>query len=166
MYINEYSLPGFLRIICIAAIISLMTISVSRAQEHQTQDVIQPIPDTTFIQPEELAELLRSEKNTQLLILQVGVQSLYDRGHIPGSEYTGSASDSIGMKKLRKRVKELPRDKFIVIYCGCCPLKDCPNIKPAYRELKSLGFNNTKMLYLPDNFNIDWIAKNYPVSEK
>jgi len=119
--------------------------------------------DAKLIQPAELVELLKSKKEAQPLILQVGVLALYNQGHIPGSEYAGPASDPTGLQKLRQRVKELAKDKFIVFYCGCCPWKDCPNIKPAQQELKALGFNNTKLLYLPSNFKIDWVAKGYPV---
>ena len=123
--------------------------------------------DTLLIQPADLVELLKSEKNKWPLILQIGVQALFNKGHIPGAEYVGSASDPNGLQNLLNRLRELPKDKFIVFYCGCCPLKDCPNIKPAIQELKTQGFSNAKEVYLPKNFEIDWVAKGYPVeSEK
>ena len=41
-------------------------------------------------------------------------------GHIPDSEYIGPASSESGLHNSQD-VAPLPRDKFIVIYCGCCP---------------------------------------------
>jgi len=42
-------------------------------------------------------------------------------------------------------------------------MKDCPNIRPAYRTLKSMGFERLMVLNLPSNFHTDWVAKGYPV---
>jgi hypothetical protein len=123
----------------------------------------QSLDDAQLIQPDDFVELLKSNKEDQPLILQVGVLALYNQGHIPGSEYVGPASDSNGLQKLRERAKNLPKDKFIVFYCGCCPWNDCPNSKPAFQELKALGFSNAKLLYVPSSFKRDWVAKGYPV---
>ena len=71
---------------------------------------------------------------------------LYTQAHIPGSEYIGPASSESGLQQLHKRVEPLPRDKFIVIYCGCCPWSHCPNVKPAHDALRALGFTNVKVL--------------------
>jgi hypothetical protein len=67
------------------------------------------------------------------------------------------------VEKLRKRVESLPRGKFIVLYCGCCPWTHCPTVKPAYLALHNMGFRKLKVLYISDNFGRDWIYKGYPV---
>lgn len=117
-----------------------------------------------LIQPAELAAILRSPKPGKPVVLQVGFRVLYEQAHIPGAEYVGAASKADGLSQLRARVKTLPKDAFIVLYCGCCPWAKCPNIKPAYAALKALGFSNVKRLRIPQNFGADWVAKGYPVA--
>lgn len=118
------------------------------------------IPGSQLISPEELVKILNSTKEKPLII-QVGSHVLYTQAHIPGSEYIGPASTDSGIQQLRKRVESLPRAKFIVIYCGCCPWNHCPNVKPAADALQSLGFTNVKVLYIPGNFGSDWVDKGY-----
>ena len=115
------------------------------------------------LQPEELVKLLQSPKAAQPLILNVGPHMLYSQAHIPGAEYIGPGSSAEGIDLLRTRVKALPHSTFIVLYCGCCPWDRCPNVRPAYKELKTLGFTNVKLLYIADNFGDDWAYKGYPV---
>jgi hypothetical protein len=76
----------------------------------------------------------------------------------------GPASKKKGIADLRSAVAGLPKNAAIVIYCGCCPMKDCPNVGPAFRTLKELGFNNIRVLSLPTNFQTDWALKGYPVA--
>lgn len=118
------------------------------------------IPGSQLISPEELIKILNSTKEKPLII-QVGSHVLYTQAHIPGSEYIGPASTDSGIQQLRKRVESLPRAKFILIYCGCCPWNHCPNVKPAADALRSLGFTNVKVLYIPGNFGSDWVDKGY-----
>jgi len=99
------------------------------------------------------------------LVIQVGFRVLYVQAHIPGSEYTGPASSAEGIRQLRKRVEALPRTQSIVLYCGCCPWDKCPNVNPAYNELRAMGFTNVRVLYIADNFGKDWVDKGYPVAK-
>ncbi|MGA9567029.1 MAG: rhodanese-like domain-containing protein [Candidatus Korobacteraceae bacterium] len=122
------------------------------------------IPNSQLITPEQLANSLQSDKQKPL-ILEVGPHSLYAQAHIPGSEYMGAGSTDEGKQKLRERVKSLPKNSAIVIYCGCCPWGHCPNIHPAYQLLHSLGYTNVKALYIADNFGTDWVNKGYPVAK-
>lgn len=121
------------------------------------------IPAKALLQPKELEQLLRSSGAEKPLILQVGSRVLYAEAHIPGSQYAGAAGDQAGLQALQDRVRALKRNSFLVIYCGCCPWNMCPNIRPAYRKLRALGFTNLKVLYLADNFGADWVDKGYPV---
>lgn len=118
-----------------------------------------------LIQPEALVKLLASPEGEKPLILQVGSHVLFSQAHIPASEYVGSASTDGGRQQLRKRVDSLPRGKFIVLYCGCCPWSHCPNIAPAYETLRSMGFTHVQLLYIADNFGTDWVDKGYPVAK-
>ena len=122
------------------------------------------IPASHLIQPEELVQILKS-KAAQPLMLQVGSHVLYQQAHIPGSEYVGAGSTDAGLAQLRDRVTKLPRNKAIVLYCGCCPWGHCPNVKPADDALRALGFTNVKVLYIANNFGTDWVNRGYPVAK-
>ncbi len=121
------------------------------------------IPATERINTAELVKMLQSSKAP--LMLQVGSHVLFAQAHIPGSEYVGAGSTPEGLAKLKARVQSLPRDRAIILYCGCCPWGHCPNIKPAFEQLRTLGFRNAKVLYLPMNFGVDWVNKGYPVAK-
>jgi rhodanese-related sulfurtransferase len=118
------------------------------------------IPQDRLIQPEELNRELESRSHAAL-VLQVGSRMLFDEGHIPGAEYAGPASRPEGLQVLRARVADLPRDRAVVIYCGCCPWDHCPNMGPAWALLQRMGFTHVRALYLADNFGADWVAKGY-----
>ncbi len=123
------------------------------------------IPRAQLVTPSELAKSLQSDNAKKPLLFGVGPHSLYAQAHIPGSEYMGANSSEAGKQQLRERVKTLPHNTPIVIYCGCCPWSHCPNVHPAYQELHSLGFTNVKVLYIADNFGTDWVDKGYPVAK-
>lgn len=122
------------------------------------------IPASQQITPEELVKMLQSSAQPKPLMIQVGSHVLYTQAHIPGSEYIGPASSESGLQQLRKRVASLPRTKFIVLYCGCCPWSHCPNVKPANGALRDMGFRNVKVLYISDNFGSNWVDKGYPTA--
>jgi hypothetical protein len=121
-----------------------------------------PPGSSQLLDPEDLVKLLQTPKTERPLIFSVGPSLIYMQAHIPGAEYIGSASSPQGMQALRTRVKALPKNTFIVLYCGCCPWSHCPNVRPAYNELNKLGFSNVKVLYIADNFGADWVDKGYP----
>jgi thiosulfate/3-mercaptopyruvate sulfurtransferase len=123
------------------------------------------IPAAKQIQPEELVKILQNPAGDKPLMIQVGSHVLYEQAHIPGSEYIGPASSEAGLQQLRERVKSLPKAKFIVLYCGCCPWDHCPNIKPAFDAVVAMGFTNVKVLYIADNFGTNWVDKGYPVAK-
>jgi len=123
------------------------------------------IATSHLINPDDLLKILQSPKSDKPLLIHVGSHVLYTQAHIPGSEYIGPASDSSALQRLRARVEPLPRNKFIVVYCGCCPWTHCPNMKPADDALRAMGFTNVKSLYLANNFGTDWVDKGYPVAK-
>ena len=122
------------------------------------------IPASRLINPEDLVKVLQMGKEKPL-ILQVGPHILFAQAHVVGSEYVGAASTEAGLHQLRKRVESVPRSKFIVLYCGCCPWNHCPNIKPADDALTAMGFTNVKVLYISDNFGTNWVDKGYPTAK-
>ncbi|HTZ95071.1 MAG TPA: rhodanese-like domain-containing protein [Terriglobales bacterium] len=123
------------------------------------------IPSSSLIQPNDLVKILHDSKRPKPLMIQVGSHVLYQQAHIPGSEYIGPASSESGLQQLRERVESLPRNQFIILYCGCCPWSHCPNVKPAYDTLHAMGFTNFKVLYIANNFGTDWVDKGYPMAK-
>jgi len=123
------------------------------------------VPESQWLKPEALLHLQRTNGVDKPLILQVGSHMLFAQAHIPGSEYAGPGSQPVGIQQLQNRVNALSRKKFIVLYCGCCPLNRCPKLGPAYAKLVEMGFTNVRVLYLPDNFGADWAEKGYPVEQ-
>jgi rhodanese-related sulfurtransferase len=102
-------------------------------------------------------------KAGKIILIQVGFHTMYKMGHIPGSQYAGAASNAEGLAALRKLVASLSRNQEIVIYCGCCPWDNCPNIRPAFQTLKEMGFSNLKVLDIPERLGDDWTAKGFPI---
>jgi hypothetical protein len=87
---------------------------------------------------------------------------LYRVAHIPGAVLHGPASSPGGLNSLTTWADTLPRASNVVIYCGCCPLAACPNLAPAYRALKGMGFTRVRVLLIQDNFKTDWVDRGYP----
>jgi thiosulfate/3-mercaptopyruvate sulfurtransferase len=121
------------------------------------------IPSQALLLPPELVRMLIG--SAKPLVLQIGSHVLYAEAHIPGSEYVGPAGTSAGNEALGAHVAGRNKGTLIILYCGCCPWGRCPNIRPAYRQLRSLGFTNVKVFYLADNFGRDWLDKGYPIAE-
>lgn len=116
------------------------------------------------IEPAALARQLKSAGNRPLLV-HVGFRSLYDQGHIPDSKYCGPAARPDGIQKLRNCLAGIPRNQEIVLYCGCCPWDECPNIRPAFEVLRKMGFKQVRVLDIPNNFGRDWEQKGYPTGK-
>lgn len=151
------------RILCTLVVTaSVLLIYAACNAQNSTKPQTSTSAQQELISPEELLKILQAPKGSKPLILNVGPKLLFTQAHIPGSEYIGAGSDPAGIQALRNRVKSLPKTKFIVIYCGCCPWSHCPNVQPAYNELRSLGFTKAKILYIPNNIGADWVYKGYP----
>jgi thiosulfate/3-mercaptopyruvate sulfurtransferase len=117
--------------------------------------------DSTLVEPRDVADEISAR--TRLAIIQVGPNVLYRSKHIPGAVFAGPASTPEGLRLLKDAAGKLPRDREIVIYCGCCPWDKCPNIKPAMEVLREQGFSHVRAIHLPSNFKADWIDRGYPV---
>ena len=124
-----------------------------------------PWQASQIVKPEDLAASLSKAKADKPLLLYVGPRFPYLGGHIAGSIFAGPASKPEGLEALKAEVKNLPRDKPIVLYCGCCPWKVCPNVRPGFRALQDLEFRNVRVLYLPTNLRQDWIDKGWPTQK-
>ena len=100
------------------------------------------------------------------LIIHVGFDVLYRAVHIADTPYAGPASKAEGIEALKRTVAGQPHDRDIVIYCGCCPMEKCPNVRPAFTALHDLGFTHVRVLSIPENLKTDWTDKGYPVDRR
>ena len=114
--------------------------------------------DADQIQPKDLADRL-AKGGTKPMILQVGFERNYRVKRIPGAIYAGPGNKPEGLDSLKRTVASTPKDREIVLYCGCCPWVNCPNMKPAFALLREAGFKNVKALVIETNFGKDWIEK-------
>ena len=142
----------------LTAVLAAAPAAVAQAQSTELSPA-----SADLIRPEELVKALQSVAKPT--VLNVGPRMIYVQAHIPGAEFIGPANKPEGLEKLRARAASLPRDSFVVIYCGCCPWEHCPNIRPAYRELKQMGFTRLKVLFIATSFGSDWVEKGYPTAK-
>ncbi len=123
------------------------------------------IPAAALMGADTLKDLLASSKKGALVVIHTGPPQLFKKGHIPGAIAVGQVADSAGATALIDTLTKLPKKQQIVLYCGCCPWKNCPNVHPAYNIAHEMGLTNVKVLDIPDNFRLDWEKKGYPVEK-
>ena len=148
------------------AILFACSIQVSAFQKgaatikNEDTAVVNPWTAEQVIQPAELAQKIIKDSTHQLLVLNIGpVDDIKDAVNI------GPVEKKKNLKALKKLLKQQPKDKEIVFYCGCCEMIICPNIKPAFYTLQKMGFTNFKILNIEQNLDQDWISKGYPMAE-
>lgn len=115
-----------------------------------------PWKEDQLMEPQTLAGLIDDHK--PINIYNIGVVQ-----NIKGAINVGAASDSANLVKLKAVLKNVPKNKQIVIYCGCCPMGKCPNIRPAFQMLSDMKFSTISVLDLHTNIKTDWIDKGYPI---
>ena len=120
-----------------------------------------PWTSADLLAPEKFAPVVAA-KGARAPVFYVGFNVLFRSKHIPGAVYAGPGSKPEGIALLRQSLKDVGRDREIVLYCGCCPIEKCPNLRPAFRAAREMGFKNVKVLMLPTRFGIDWVEKGYP----
>lgn len=114
-----------------------------------------------LIQTEALAATLKTSEDPPAIVC-IGFRWLFESARIPNAQLIGPASDNGALKGLQAELLKLGRNKSVVLYCGCCPWEHCPNVTPAAKLIETLGLKNAKILYMPQGFEKDWIAKGYP----
>jgi len=118
----------------------------------------EPWTPEQLMAPAELAAKINNNSNP--LVICVGPAGL-----IKGSIETGAAHESANLDKLKTLLSGQDRNMEVIIYCGCCPFKNCPNIRPAFNLLLSMHFTHPRLLDIPHNIRVDWIEHGYPLKE-
>lgn len=143
------------------ALVSLPVPAI-RGQEKKTAD---PWASSDLMPPAQLAKMLTDKYVSVPTVVFVGFRSLYAGGHVPNAPFHGTASTEQGLRELKEWAASLPRSTELVIYCGCCPMDKCPNLRPAYIALIGMGFKKVRVLVLPTSFAVDWADKGYPIQK-
>ncbi len=137
-------------ILSLTMLITLFCTAQSQAQEPWSASQLMP--------PKQLADRIQQAKTPMPLIVNIGPQAV-----IKGSVDVGPAGEKPNIKKLETLLSKEDKNREVVLYCGCCPFDRCPNIRPAFTQIKKMGFKNAKLLDIPKNIKTDWIDKDYPV---
>jgi thiosulfate/3-mercaptopyruvate sulfurtransferase len=124
-----------------------------------------PWPSADLLEAAALDKLLKSPDGASTPVFCVTFPVLYRQKHIRGAKFAGPGNKQEGLDALQQATSSLDKKAVIVLYCGCCPMSKCPNVRPAYQALKQQGFKNVRVLNLPTNFHTDWVAKGYAVEE-
>ena len=115
----------------------------------------------SLVEPAKLAKTLESTAKKPAVIC-VACPVLYRSKHITGAVFAGPGNKPEGIESLKKAVGGMPKDADIVLYCGCCPMERCPNVRPAHQALKDAGFTHVRVLRIETNMAADWYSKGYP----
>jgi thiosulfate/3-mercaptopyruvate sulfurtransferase len=150
---GTYRILALLVISCCAPVLLVLPLSFAET----TAD---PWNNGQTVQPADLVKELGDSKAAPTVVF-VGFKRLYTSGHIKGAQYRGTAANEDGLKELKTWAAFLPRSTSLIIYCGCCPMERCPNIRPAFTALRDLGFTKLRLLILPTSFAVDWAEKGY-----
>lgn len=124
-----------------------------------------PWQPAQLMTPQELVRELAHPNGKKPIIVCVGFQFLYEGAHIPGAVWEGPAREAAGVARLKQWAQSLPKDRPVIIYCGCCPFYRCPNVRPAFKALREVGLTHLRVLYVEQDFAKDWVEKGYPVQK-
>jgi thiosulfate/3-mercaptopyruvate sulfurtransferase len=148
------------------AVLALLASVRASSAPPQNSESLDPWTAQALFQPPDLAVRLNAPKETKPAIFYVGFPVLYRGAHIRDAVLAGPGSKADGLDLLTHAVGKLPRNREIVLYCGCCPFQKCPNIRPAYKAVAALGFSRVKVLVIETNLHTDWVMKGYPVARE
>jgi len=137
------------------AVLTIILMNLTGSLSGQTSD---PWTSKDLLEPDALAIMLGNQKESKPVIYNIGPLA-----NIKGAVTIGSTANKANLEKLSKALTNIPKDKMVVIYCGCCPFRNCPNIRPAFNLIKERGYKNLKLLNLKQNLKVDWTEYGYPM---
>jgi thiosulfate/3-mercaptopyruvate sulfurtransferase len=141
--------------------IGVMASTIFLLPIHHAQNSGDPWTKAESVEAPNLIKELNDPK-TAPTVLFVGFQRLYTAGHIKGAQFHGTGGNPEALKKMKAWAATLPKTTNLVIYCGCCPMEHCPNVRPPFTALREMAFSKLRVLILPTSFEVDWAEKGYP----
>ncbi len=153
--------------LCVLMVTSALAVGLSACSGDPagTASSKEPWGENTVKPADLVAELATTSGADKPVVVCTAPPFLFRAGHVPGAVLHGPMTSPAVINDLTVWAQPLPRSSNIVIYCGCCPMEQCPNIRPAYKVLKDLGFTRLRVLVLPDNFATDWVGRGYPIEK-
>ncbi len=133
-------------------ILLIIIVSCKQNQNNKTQE---PWSKSQLLEPKLLSSSIESERDLPKII-SIGPGVVIEK-----SIGVGECRNNENIEKLKSLVSSYNKDDQIVLYCGCCPFKNCPNVRPAFTLLNELGFKNHKLLNIKNNVKADWIDMGY-----
>lgn len=146
--------------VAIVAVASAVCLGACSRASGDTASSTEPWGANTVSPADLVKELAPADKPS---VVCVAPAVLYRNGHVPGAKFFGPGSSPAALDELKTWAKDLARTTNIVVYCGCCPLEVCPNLRPAYAALQGMGFTRLRVLVLPTDFGTDWVRQGHPV---
>jgi hypothetical protein len=146
-----------LRALSVSVLVAALMFALFSFQES-------PVPwdASQMVYPADLAQTLNDANAKKPVIICVGpvekIKTALQTEH--------PASSLAGMEDLKYLLTKFSKTQEIILYCGCCKMKTCPNIKPAFEYLRDNGYKNAKVLYLPSNLDDNWKDLGYPMEGK
>lgn len=119
----------------------------------------EPWKPEQLMKPEDLAARMQQGKALPV-IFNIGPSGLIDH-----AIDIGPGQDAANITRLKSELAKLDKSTEVVVYCGCCPFKNCPNIRPVFTALNEAKMSNAHLLNLSENLRVDWIAKGYPMTK-
>lgn len=159
------SRPAAVALLAFCAVLPVLAVIFPPQRGEARQAKAEPWSSAEILRPEDLAGRIGQKNAKSPVIVYVGFRTLFEGGHVPGAKFYGTGSTEKGLAELKTALASLPQSTDLVIYCGCCPLEKCPNIRPAYQALQKMGFTHLRVLALPTSFAEDWVEKGYPIEK-
>ena len=108
------------------------------------------------MEPSDLNNRILTKKNVPVIL------NVSELKHTPikGSIHIGDMMDH-SYADLKLALGKTPKNKEIVVYCGCCTLDNCERVEKAFDLLRANGYTNVKVLNLVVGFHPDWKGKGY-----
>src|SRR5688572_7383689 len=85
----------------------------------------EPWKPEQMMSPRELNEKLLLDKLSRPVVFNIGPE-----GQIKTAIRIGPVNHEEGLNSFKTTLLRIPRNREVVIYCGCCTVKNCPNIRP------------------------------------
>ena len=134
---------------------SILLLIIISCKQNQNNKTLEPWSKSQLLEPKSLSSSIKSEKDLPKII------SIVPGVVIKNSIGIGECRYNENIEKLKSLISSYSKDDQIVLYCGCCPFKNCPNIRPAFTLMNQLGFKNHKLLNIKNNIKADWIDMGY-----
>jgi thiosulfate/3-mercaptopyruvate sulfurtransferase len=146
----------------------LLLVLTSAKQRFEAADTSSGEPWTAseVITPKLLASQIESGAAKNTHVVCVAFSFMYKAAHIPNAVYIGPGRDPKASDRLKMWAAKLPKNDTVLIYCGCCPMKECPNVRPAFAALKEMKFTHVMVLDIPRSFAQDWVRPGFPVERQ